>query len=171
MHIFFLAFFDKSFYFFICNLECMITLTFFVTFAFLLLIFYNILLTFILCIIDSKLSQWKFIIVIIFLTQKSFNFNIFLLFLNIILNTINFLNFCIFIMFLHAVSMIATLSSHINIIVLFAFIFCIRFIFWIFFIYVINFIFLLSFYFNNALITRATNVKNVILKFSAATFA
>ena len=105
----------------------------FIIFAFLLLIFCNMLLIFILCIIISNLLRWKVVVITTFLIQQLFRFSIFLLFSKIILNIINFLNFCIFIMFLRAVNVIATLNSRVNIIISYAFIFCIYFIFWIFY--------------------------------------
>ena len=135
------------------------TSTFFITFAFSFLIFYDMLLIFISCIISLNFSRRRIVVIMTILISKSFVFNIFLFFSKITLNTINFLNFC---------SVIATSNSRINIIISFAFIFFTCFIFWVLFIHVI---FLLSFRLNNALMTRATNVKNVILRFSAATFA
>ena len=171
IYFFFLFSLTSHFTFLIYNFECIMTSTLFITFASSFLIFCDILFIFILCIIILNLLRRKVVVVTIFSIQKLFDFNIFLFFLKIILNIINSLNFCIFIIYLRAVSVIATLNSRINIIIFFAFIFYICFIFWIIFIYVINFIFLLSFRFDNALITRAISVKNVISRFSAATFA
>ena len=105
----------------------MMTSILFITFAFSFLMFCNIFVIFILCIIISNSSRRKIVIVATSLIQKSFNFNIFLLFSKIILNIINLLNFRIFIMFLHAVNMIATLNSRINIIISFTLIFDIHF--------------------------------------------
>ena len=128
---FFSLFLTSHFTFFICNLVCMMTSILFITFALSFLIFYNMLLIFTLCIIILNLSRRKVVVVTTSLTQKSFNFNIFLLFSKIALNIINFLNFCIFIMFLHTVSVIATLILHVNVIISFALIFCTCSIFWI----------------------------------------
>ena len=171
IYFFFLFFLTNHFIFFICNFECIMTSTFFIIFVSLFLISYNMFLTFISCIIILNLSRQKVAIVMTFLIQKSFVFSIFLLLSEITLNIINFLNFYTLIMFFRAVNMIATSNSRNNIIIFFALIICTCFIFWAFFIYIISFIFLLDFRFNNALITCATSVKNVILKFSAATFA
>ena len=132
-YFFFSLFLISYFAFFSCNFECMMTSIFFIIFAFSSLMFCDMLLTFISCIIILNLSRRKVAVVIISLTQKSFNFNIFLLFSEIILNIINFLNLCIFVMFLRVVSVIATLNSYINVIISFAFIFCTYFIFWVFF--------------------------------------
>ena len=128
-YFFFLLFLMNYFIIFICTFECMITLTLFITFAFLFLIFYNILLIFISCIIILNFSRRRVAVVTTSLIQKSFDFNIFLLFSEISLNIINFLNFCIFIIFLRAVSVIATLNSRVNIIIFFELIFYTCFIF------------------------------------------
>ena len=126
---FFSLFLTSHFIFFICNFECMMTSIFFTIFASSFLIFYNMLLILISCIIISNLSRRKVAVVATFLTQKLFDFSIFLFLSEITLNFINFLNLCIFIMSLRAVSVIATLNLHINIIVSFALIFFIYSIF------------------------------------------
>ena len=170
IYFFFSFFLTSLFIFSIYNLKFMTTSTFFIVFVSSFLIFWNILLIFISCIIISNFSHRRIVVWTTFLIQKSFDFNIFLLLSKIILNIINFLNFCTFIMFLHVISIIATFELRINVIISFVLIFCIRFIFWTVFIYIINFIFLLSLRFENALITLVTNVKNVIIKFSVAIF-
>ena len=124
-YFFFLLFLTSHFIFFICNLEYMMTLIFFITFASSFLMFCDMILTFTLCIIILNFSQRKVAVITTFLIQKSFDFSIFLLFSEITLNIINFLNFCIFIILLRAVNVIATSNSRVNIIIFFAFIFCI----------------------------------------------
>ena len=130
---FFISLFLTShFIFSICNFECIMTSILFIIFAFSLLMFCNIFLIFISCIIILNSLRWKVAVAATFLIQKSFEFNIFLFFLKITLNIINFLNYYIFIMFWRAVSVIAMLNSRVIIIIFFVLFFYIHFIFWIF---------------------------------------
>ena len=154
----------------ICNSECMMSSILFIIFAFLFLMFENMFLIFISCIITFDFSRRKIVVLTTFLIQKSFDFNIFLLFSKIILNIIISLNLRTFIIFLRVVNVMLTFEFRVNVIISFAFIFCIRFIFWISLIYIINFIFLLSFHSENALMTSAKNVECVILKSFVAIF-
>ena len=111
----FLIFLINYFIFSICNFECIMTSILFIIFAFSLLMFFDMTLIFISCIIISNFSQRRVAVITTFLIQKSFNFNIFLLFSEITLNIINFLNFCIFIIFSRTVSLIATSDSCVNV--------------------------------------------------------
>ena len=120
------------------------------------------LLTFISCIIISDFSRYKVVVEATFLTQKSLNFNIFLLSSEIILKIINFLNFLIFTIFLHAISVFLMFGLRVKAITSVAFIFCIHFIFCFSLIHVINFIFLFDFRFERALISRKKNVEVAI---------
>ena len=134
MYIFFFSLFlANHFTFFIYNLECMISLIFFIIFVSLFLMFWNMFLTFILCIIIPNFSRRKIVVETMFLIQKSLNFNIFLLFLKIILKIINFLNFLIFTIFLRAVNVFLIFNSCVKTIISVILIFCIRFIFCFFF--------------------------------------
>ena len=122
-------------------------------------------LIFISCIFISNFSRLRIVVIATFLIQKSFNFNIFLLFSKIILKIINFLNFLILTILFHADSVFIVFNSRVNVIIFIAFIFCIFLIFWFFLIHIINFIFLLSCCFENALITNIENVENAIFTF------
>ena len=128
------------------------------------------LLIFISCIIILNFSRLKIIVIATFLTQKSFDFNIFLLFSEIILKIINFLNFLISTIFFRADNVFIVFNSRVNAIIFAAFIFCIFFIFLFFLIYVINFIFLLNRRFENALIASIENVENAIFALLKAIF-
>ena len=72
----------------------------------------------------------KVVVKMTFLIQKSLNFNIFLLFSEIVLKIINFLNLLIFIVFSRAVSVFSMFDLYIKIIISIALIFCICFIFY-----------------------------------------
>ena len=120
------------------------------------------LLTFISCIIISNFSRCKIVVEATSLTQKSLNFNIFLLFSKIILKIINFLNFLIFTIFLRAINVFSMFNLHVKTIISVAFIFCIHFIFYFSLIHVINFIFLLNLRFEKALISRKKNAEIAI---------
>ena len=141
----------------------MILSTFFIAFTSSFLMFWNMLLTFISCIIILDFSRRKTVIETTFLIQKSLNFNIFLLSLKIILKIINFLNLLIFTIFLRAISVFSMFNLRIRMIIFVAFIFCIRFIFYFSLIYVINFIFLLDLRFKETLISRKKNVEIAIV--------
>ena len=67
-YFFFSLFFANHFIFFIYNFECMISLIFFIIFAFSFLMFWNIFLTFILYIIISNFSRRKIVVETTFLT-------------------------------------------------------------------------------------------------------
>ena len=127
---FFLSqFFANHFTLFICNLECIISSTFFIIFISSFLMFWNMLLTFTSCIIILNLSRRKIAVEATFLIQKLLNFNIFLLFSKIILKIINFLNFLTSTIFLRAINVFLMFNLHVKAILSVAFIFCTRFIF------------------------------------------
>ena len=129
------------------------------------------LLIFISCIIISDFSRCKVIVKTTSLTQKSSNFNIFLLFLKIILKIINFLNFLTLTIFLRAVNVFSMFDLCVKTIISVAFILCIYFISCFFLIYVISFIFLFNFYFERTLISRKENIEIVIFDCLMITFA
>ena len=118
------------------------------------------LLIFISCIIILNLSRLKIVVIATFLTQKSFDFNIFLLFSKTILKIINFLNFLTSIIFFRVNSVFIVSDSCVNTIIFVALIFCIFFISWFLLIHIINFISLLNRRFENALIVSIESVKN-----------
>ena len=131
---FFLSqFLANHFTFFIYNFKCMISSTFFIIFVSSFLMFWNMFLIFISCIIILNLSRRKIVVEITFLIQKLLNFNIFLLSLKIFLKIINFLNFLISTIFFRAINVFLMFNLHIRIIIFIAFIFCICFIFCFFF--------------------------------------
>ena len=128
-YFFFSFFLTSRFIFFIYNFECIMSSVFFIIFVSSFLMFENMLLIFISCIITLDFSRRRIVVLTTSFIQKSFDFNIFLLFSKIILNIIIFLNFRIFIIFLRVVSVMLTFELRINIIISFMLIFCIRFIF------------------------------------------
>ena len=119
-------------------------------------------LIFISCIIILNFSRWRIAVIATFLIQKLFNFNIFLLFLKIILKIINFLNLLTSIIFFRANNIFIVFNSRISAIIFAALIFCIFFIFLFFLIYVFNFISLLSRCFGDALIANIKNIESAI---------
>ena len=120
-------------------------------------------LIFISCIIILDFSCRKVVVETTSLIQKSLNFNIFLLFSEIILKIINFLNFLIFIIFLRAINVFSIFNLHVRAIISVALIFCTRFIFCFSLIYIINFISLFNFCFERTLISRKESVEIAII--------
>ena len=118
------------------------------------------LLIFILCIIILNLSRLRVVVIVTFLIQKSFDFNIFLLSSEIILKIINFLNFLISTIFFRVDSVFIVFNSRVNATIFVAFIFCTFFISWFFLIHATIFISLFSRRFENALIASIENVEN-----------
>ena len=159
-YFFFLWFLANHFTLSIYNSECMISSIFSITFALSFLMFWNMLLIFISCIIISNLSRLKIVVIATFLIQKSFDFSIFLFSSKIILKIINFLNLLISTIFFRADNVFIVFNSRVNAIIFAAFIFCIFFISWFFLIHIINFIFLLSRRFESALIANIEDVEN-----------
>ena len=141
----------------------MISSTFCIIFVFLFLIFWNIFLILILCIIILDLSHRKIVVKTTFLIQKLLNVSIFLLLSKITLKIISFLNFLIFTIFLHAVSVLSMFHIFIKTIIFAALIFCIRFISYSFLIHVIIFIFVFNFRFEEALILRRKSAEIAIV--------
>ena len=129
------------------------------------------LLIFISYIIILNFSRLRFVVIATSLIQKSFNFNIFLLFSKIILKIINFLNLLTSTIFFRIDNVFIVFDFRVNAIIFAAFIFCILFIFLFFLIYIINFISLLNHRFENALIANIENVKNATFAFFKAIFA
>ena len=157
---FFLSqFLASHFTLFICNLECMISPAFSIIFASSFLMSWNMLLTFISCIIISDFSRRKVAVEATSLIQKSLNFSIFLFFSKITLKIINFLNFLTSTIFLRAVSVFSVFDSRVRAIISAALIFCTRFIFCFFLIHVISFISLFDLRFEKAPISRRKNVE------------
>ena len=169
-YFFFLLFLTNYFIFFIYNFKCIISFIFFIIFVFLFLMFWNMFLTFVSCIIISNFSHRKAVVKAMFLIQKSLNFNIFLLFSKIILKIINLLNFLIFTIFLRIVNVFLIFNLHVKIIISITFILCIYFISYLFLIYVINFIFLFDFRFKKTLISRKKSVKIAIIDYLIVVF-
>ena len=170
-YFFFSWFLASHFTLSICNFECMISSVFSIAFALSFLMSWNMFLIFISCIIISDLLRLRIIVIATSLTQKSFDFNIFLLPSEIILKIINFLNFLISTIFFCADSVFIMSDSRVNAITSAALIFCILFIFWFFLIHVIIFISLLSRRFEGALIASIESVENATFAFLKAIFA
>ena len=162
-YFFFSLFLANHFTLFIYNLECMISWIFFIIFASSFLMSWNMLLTFISCIIILNLSRRKTAVEATFLIQKLLNFNIFLLFSKTTLKIISSLNFLIFTIFLRAVSVSSMFDLCVKTIIFAALIFCIRFIFYFSLIHVINFISLFDLRFEKALISRKKSVEIAIV--------
>ena len=119
------------------------------------LMFRDMLLILISCILIFDLSRRKIVVETMSLTQKSLNFNIFLLSSKIALKIINFLNFLIFTIFLRAVSILSMFDLRVR-----AIIFCICFIFCFSLIHIINFISLFDFRFEKTLISRKKALRS-----------
>ena len=170
-YFFFSLFLTSHFTLFICNFECMISSIFFIIFVSSFLMSWSLFLIFISCIIISDFSRRKVVVETTIFIQKSLNFNIFLLFSETILKTINFLNLLIFTTFFRAICVFSIFVLHIKIIISAALIFCIRFFFFFFFFYVINFIFLLDLHFEKTLILCKKNVEIAIVDCLIAIFA
>ena len=117
------------------------------------------LLIFISCIIILNFSRRKVVVETTSLTQKSLNFNIFLLSSKTILKIINLLNFLISTIFLRAVNVFSMFDSRIKTIIFATLIFCICFIFYFFLIHVISFISLFNFRFEEASVSRKKDVE------------
>ena len=129
-YFFFSLFLKSHFTFFIYNLKCMISSTFFIVFVLFFLMSWNMFLTFTSCIITSNFSRCKVVVETTSLTQKSLNINIFLLFSEIILKIISSLNFLTFTIFLRAISVFLMFDFYVKAIISVALIFYIRFIFY-----------------------------------------
>ena len=171
MYFFFLLFLASHFTLFTCNFECMISSIFFIIFISSFLMFWDMFLISISCIIISNLSRRKIVVETTFLIQKLLNFNIFLLFSKIILKIINFLNLLIFTIFLRAVSVSSIFDLYVRTIISAVFIFCICFIFCSSLIHVINFIFLFDLRSEKTLILRKKKIEIAIVDCLIVIFA
>ena len=170
-YFFFSWFLASHFTLSIYNFKCMISSIFLITFAPSFLMFWNMLLTFTSCIIISNFSRLRIVVIATFLTQKSFDFNIFLLSSKIILKIINFLNLLISTIFFRADNVFTMFNSRVNAIIFATLIFCIFFISWSSLIYVINFIFLLNRRFESALTASIESVENATFALLKTIFA